>query len=271
MEKRKIGAAYYLNTKPLVHGFIHDENLKSKTEMIFDIPAEGEVRLRNNLIDFALIPSIEFARGYQLYELIPSGCIASDGEVRSVLLYFNKDLKDIRTIAIDTSSRTSVALLKIIMVEKFNIHPDYIPMKPEIEDMLSKCDAALLIGDNALKNYSNYPFLDMGDEWMDFTGLPFTYAVWAGRRDKVLESDLELLEKSRKIGVENIAEIAKDEFGKTGIHSPDFYQDYLTDFIKFELTDDRYKGMVEYFQMAFMLGLIPDIPEIHRFGEKKAV
>lgn len=269
MEKRKIGAAYYLNTKPLVHGFINDQNLKSKIDIIFDIPAEGEVRLRNNTIDFALIPSIEFARGYQIYELIPSGCIASDGEVRSVLLYFNKDLKDIRTIAIDTSSRTSVALLKIIMVEKFNIHPEYIPMKPDIEEMLSACDAALLIGDNALKNFSNYPFLDLGDEWMDFTGLPFTYAVWAGRRDKVLDSDLELLEKSRKIGVENIAKISEEEFKITRIHSKDFYQDYLTDFIKFELTEERYKGMVEYFHLAFMHGLIPDIPEIHRFGDKK--
>lgn len=268
MLKRKIGAAYYLNTKPIVEGFLQDDQLKSEVEIVFDIPAEGEVRLRNKEIDFALVPSIEFARGYKIYELIPSGCIASDGAVQSVLLYFNKELKDIKKIALDTSSRTSVALLKIIMMEKFDIYPEYVTMKPNIENMLDACDAALLIGDNALMNYAKYPFLDLGEEWMDMTGLPFTYAVWAGRRDnRVTSKDINLLDRSRKIGIERISDIAKEEALRTGIHSAEFYQSYLTDYIQFELNEDRLKGMSEYFQLAFSHGLIPDIPEIHTFSE----
>lgn len=254
----------------MVYGFQHDKNLADQVDIIYDIPAEGEIRLRNDLIDIALIPSIEFANNYTDYELIPAGCIASDGAVDSVLLFFKENLEEIKTIALDTSSRTSVALLKLIMSEKFNIEPEYISMKPNIHEMLEKADAALLIGDNALKaQEQNIHFLDLGDEWFDMTGLPFVYAVWAGKRGKVVQTDLELLDNSRRIGLENIDKIATEEYTLTKSHSVEFYKNYLTDRIQFDLTAERLAGLKEYFQMAYMHGILKDIPEVVVFGEKK--
>lgn len=270
---RRIGAAWFLNTKPLIYGFQHDLNLQKKVSMIYDIPAINEVQLYKGEVDLALVPSIEYARHASLYELIPSGCISSDSTVKSVMLFFNKNLDGLKKIAIDESSRTSVMLLKILMQEKFGINPDYIVMKPDLDTMLQNCDAALLIGDNALKGTLKTPnYLDLAEEWIDMTQLPFVFAVWAGRRGKVLKSDIDLLTESRRQGIENIRKISTEfaEESDWGADA-DFYESYLTDNIKFELTDDKMEGLMEFYRLAFMLGLLDTFPDIKKAGEESSI
>jgi len=270
---RRIGAAWFLNTKPLIYGFQNDPNLQKKVSMIYDIPAVNEVQLFKNEVDLALVPSIEYARHASLYELIPSGCISSDSTVKSVMLFFNKNLDGLKKIAIDESSRTSVMLLKILMHEKFGIDPDYIVMKPDLDAMLMECDAALLIGDNALKATLKSPnYLDLAEEWIDMTQLPFVFAVWAGRRGKVLNSDIELLSESRKQGIKNISKIASEFAVESGWGAnADFFESYLTDNIKFELTADKMEGLMEFYRLAFMLGLLDTFPDIKKAGEESAI
>lgn len=270
---RRIGAAWFLNTKPLIYGFQTDPVLMKQVQMVYDIPAINEIQLYKNEVDIALVPSIEYARHSSLYELIPSGCISSDSTVRSVMLFFNKNLDGIKKIAIDESSRTSVMLLKILMQEKFGINPEYIVMKPNLELMLNSCDAALLIGDNALKASLKSPnYLDLAEEWIDMTQLPFVFAVWAGKRGKVLKSDIALLSESRKLGIENVRKIAAEfaiesEWGATA----DFYESYLTENIKFELTDERMEGLMEFYRLAFMLGFLDSFPDIKKAGEESQI
>lgn len=270
---RRIGAAWFLNTKPLIYGFQNDPDLQAKVEMVYDIPAVNEIQLFKNEVDLALVPSIEYAKHASLYELIPSGCISSDSSVKSVMLFFNKNLDGLKRIAIDQSSRTSVMLLKILMQEKFGISPEYHIMKPDLDVMLHECDAALLIGDNALKSTLRTPnYLDLAEEWIDMTQLPFVFAVWAGRRGHVLSSDSDLLTESRRQGMNNIKKIATEFASESGWGAgADFYESYLTENIKFELTEERMEGLMEFYRMAFMLGLLDTFPDIKKSGEETAL
>lgn len=270
---RRIGAAWFLNTKPLIYGFQNDPVLAKQVQMVYDIPAINEVQLFKNEVDIALVPSIEYARHSSLYELIPSGCISSDTTVKSVMLFFNKNLDGIKRIAIDESSRTSVMLLKILMQEKFGINPEYVVMKPDLGAMLSSNDAALLIGDNALRGTLQSPnYLDLAEEWIDMTQLPFVFAVWAGKRGNVSKSDISLLSESRRQGIENIGKIASEFATNSGWGaSSDFYESYLTENIKFELTDDRIEGLMEFYRLAFMLGFLETFPDIKKAGEESQI
>lgn len=271
--KRKAGAAFYLNTRPLVYGFLNDQELIHQVDLQLDIPANSELLLRDSKLDFALIPSIEYALHANQYCLIPSGCIASDNQVGSVLLFFNQNLENIHTIAIDISSRTSVALLKLLLKEKFQINPRLIAMKPDINRMLKECDAALLIGDNALNARFTHPYyLDLAEEWVDLTDLPFVFAVWAGKIGKVKKEDEVLIQQSKLIGINHLDQIAIDYFhSHPNSHSKEFLKDYVTDYIQFDLSEERMNGMVEFFQMGFMHGILESLPEIKKISDIESI
>src|SRR6478609_8667872 len=177
----RLGAVAYLNARPLVYGL---ELRTSQFALRFDAPSKCAALLHENAIDVGMIPSIEFLRGHESYRIAPDLGITSDGEVVSVALFCRTPLEDVQTIAADTSSRTSNALLRILCYERFGIDPELIPMAPEPAKMLERCDAALLSGDPALfldHAAAGLRKVDLGDEWTSMTGLPFVWAFWAGR------------------------------------------------------------------------------------------
>ena len=134
-----------------------------------------------------MIPSIEYLRG-EPYRIVPGAGIVSEGPVASVALFTTVPVGAIRTIAADTSSRTSNALLHVLCAERFGIDPEFRPMRPDPAVMLRQCDAALLIGDPALfldHEALGATKIDLGQEWTGMTGLPFVWAFWAGRRDAI--------------------------------------------------------------------------------------
>src|SRR6185436_11966644 len=149
------------------------------------------------------IPSIEYARGRD-YRIVPGVGIISDGPVASVALFTTRPIDSVRSIAADTSSRTSNALLRILCVERFGIDPDFQPMPPDAESMLHRCDAALLIGDPALfldHQRLGANKIDLGEEWKALTALPFVWAFWAGRRDALSGEALNALITARDQGI----------------------------------------------------------------------
>src|SRR4029450_7515510 len=176
----RLGAVSYLNTGPLVDGL---ELQPERFEIRFDVPSRCATLLHEHQVDLGLIPSIEYLHGAD-YRIVPGVAIASSGPVASVALYSPLEIADIKTIALDISSRTRVALLKVLCARWFEIHPAFVPMAPDLSEMLKACDAALVIGDNAL--FTEHEALglnkiDLGEEWAGMTGLPFVYAFWAGR------------------------------------------------------------------------------------------
>jgi chorismate dehydratase len=242
----------YLNTAPLVWGMRHGDQ-RGLFDLSFAIPAECADRLADGRADIGIVPSVELNR--QKLETIPGTGIACDGPVRSILLISKVPFEEIRTLATDSSSRTSVALSRIVLAKKYGVEPRLYSERPHLGSMLEHCDAALIIGDAALVlNPADLPFhvLDLGAEWTSMTGLPMVFAVWAARAEVPAQDPAPFL-ASLRFGMEHIEDIVREEHPKLGI-SEALAREYLTRNIVFELGEREYKGLATFLQYASELG-----------------
>lgn len=245
----RISAVSFLNTTPLVWGLIHGPQA-NEAEVWFEVPSACAASVGAGLADVGIIPVIEMQR--QGLPAVPGLGIASDGDVRSIFLISHVPADRIESVALDTSSRTSVMLARIILAHKYGNVPRTIPHAPLVNKMLSVADAALIIGDPALRlapQQEGYFVYDLGREWTEMTGLPMVYAMWAGKR---AAEATELLHKSYEYGRERIAEIVASEAGPRGF-PPELAQSYLTRNIIFELGERHQRGMELYLKMATAL------------------
>src|SRR4051812_35572147 len=195
----RLGAVGYLNARPLVYGLERVPGF----DIRYDIPAECARLLHTHETDIGLIPSIEYLRGPQPYAIVPGGGVTSNGPVASVAIYTRRDPRDIRTIAMDSSSRTSVALATILLRRCFGAAPEATSMAPDLDAMLASADAALIIGDTALfidGEQGGVEKIDLGDTWTATTGLPFVYAFWAGWPDALSPAQVDDLRRARDEG-----------------------------------------------------------------------
>lgn len=244
----RIGAVSYLNTTPLVWGMLHGPQ-RDAVRIDFSIPAVCAEKVDKGEVDIGLVPVAQILR--QNLEVASKVGIAADGPVRSILLFSRSPWQKIQTLAADLSSRTSVELAKIVLRERFGISPQIRAAEPELEPMLSECDAALIIGDPALRiepSEQRYEWLDLAAEWSGITGLPMVFAAWAGKPG-IPNSELEhLTTASYQFGRERLAEIARQEHEARGI-SEDLALRYLRDHIRFELGVREQKGMETFMQM----------------------
>ncbi len=265
-QKKKVSVVNYLNAKPLVYGL--EENLINHNFILQkDVPSICAQNLKDGKTELAVIPSVEYAHGKGDWKIVPDICIASYTAVKSAGLFFNKGVKDIKTIAVDSGSTTSVALLKILMNEKYESSPQYIFMEPNLDEMLKKADAALIIGDKALHYQAGFSsHLDLGDEWFDLTGLPFVYFFWAGNKSSLTSDDVKIIKESHKTGHENLKNIAAS-YAVNQKFDQRFYYDYLTKNMSYSFGVEEKEGLLEFYKYAFFLGLIEHIPELHFFED----
>jgi chorismate dehydratase len=249
--KPKISVVSYLNTVPLVWGMLHGEQ-QGLYDLSFAVPAECADRLADGRADIGIVPSIELNR--QRLEPIPGTGIACRGPVRSILLISKVPFDQIKTFATDSSSRTSVALSRIILARKYGVEPQLFSQPPHLGVMLEHSDAALIIGDAALVlNPPELPFhvLDLGEEWTSMTGLPMVFAVWAARAGLPPQSPEPFL-ASLRFGMNHIEDIVRQEQPKLGI-SETLTRDYLTNNIGYELGEREYAGLAAFLQYASVL------------------
>jgi chorismate dehydratase len=204
----RLGAVSYLNTRPLVFGL----ETRDEVRVRFDVPARCADLLEGGLIDLGLIPAFEYAR-HADYLAVPGVAIASRGAVESVALFTRRDIADVRSIALDISSRTSANLVRVLCAEHFRIDPVFTPAAPDLGSMLDTADAALVIGDPALfaDPGARVNKIDLGEIWTILTGLPFVWAFWAGRADAAPPAICRLLRDTRDRGVAAIDVIAQRE------------------------------------------------------------
>lgn len=250
--KIRIGAVSYLNTKPLVHEL---EALAPQAELILDYPSRLADQLARGDLDVALIPVIEYFRA-GTYRLVPNIAIASNGPVLSVTLFSRTPWSEIRRVALDEGSRTSAALTQVLLRKKYGIQPELapLPLDRPAEDV--DADAVLLIGDRAMRACLpgfRYAF-DLGQEWHDWTGLPFVYAAWAVRAGVDLGSVLDALQEAKRRGIDNIGPIAAREAPSLQLDAG-FCRRYLANIIRFDLGPRELAGLHHYYQLASELGL----------------
>ena len=253
----RLGAVGYLNARPLVYGL--ERSLRFLVR--FDVPSTCAALLHDGATDLGLIPSIEYLRGGP-YAIVPDLAIASRGPVASVLLFTSRPMADVRSIAMDVSSRTSVALVRVLCARLFKVSPKLEPAGPDLPSMLGRCDAALIIGDNALfqppnvENMLPVEVIDLGQAWTDMTGLPFVYAFWAGRPGVLEPGDVEALQRARDGGVAHSDDVAcaylrdMPERQAVGVR-------YLRENIKYHLGAEERKGLELFYKYAAEIDVAP--------------
>ena len=280
MTKLRISVVQYLNTAPLVWGFTNGP-LQGKYDLSFTVPSQCAEDLRLGRADVAIIPAIEYQRIDDLV-ILPDLAIASKNLVRSLLIVARKPIEQVKTFALDRSSRSTQTLTRILCAEKWKIAPQFSEAPPDLPAMLQQADAALLIGDPALRiavgieksgrpgpqgkmvcpastlgitNSEMLHVYDVVGEWRGLTGLPAVLAVWAARPD-IATPDLSAdFLASRDFGMSHLAEISCDAARELELPAATL-ESYLRQNIDFSLDEENRRGLELYFAHAAKLGLI---------------
>ena len=249
MSSLRIGAVSYLNTKPLVYGL---EQLLPSAELVYDLPSHLADDLAEGRLDVALIPTVEYFQDPS-YQVVSDACIACRGPVLSVSLLSRCPRAEIRSLALDEGSRTSVALVQILLREQYGLTPSLLPLPIGSAAQDVDADAVLVIGDRAI-DVEQDGFVeawDLGDEWCRWSGLPFVFAMWTARGG--LQIDLEplqeALETARDAGLANLESIAREEAGTLGLNQQQCLE-YLRDNLHFSLGEKEREGLELFRQYA---------------------
>lgn len=251
----QIGAVSYLNSKPLIEDLA--ELTSGEAELVLDYPSRLADDLAFGTLDVALIPSFEYFLKRD-YEVVSDACVATHGPVMSVKLYSRVPLGEIRTLALDEGSRTSAALSRIMLAERFGVYPRLEPLPLGLSTESTTADAILLIGDRAM-HLPEEPFQavwDLGEEWLAWTGLPFVFALWATRQSTDLGSVETALGEARDRGVSRLEAIGHREAFALGLE-PATAVRYLKHNLHFQLGSAERSGLKLFQQLAVEQGLAP--------------
>jgi chorismate dehydratase len=248
----RIGAVNYLNTKPLIHEL---EQLAPSARLLLEVPSKLADMLAREQLDVALIPVIEYFRSGS-YSVVPNISIASRGPVLSVTLFSRVPWTAIRSVALDEGSRTSAALVQVLLRKRYGVRPELQPLPLDRPAEEVPTDAVLLIGDRAMRaclpGFAHA--YDLGQEWHDWTGLPFVYAFWAVREGVDLGDVEQALVEAKRLGCAAVGQIAHREAPLLGLDAG-FCRRYLGNIIHFDLGPREQAGLHHYYMLASELGL----------------
>lgn len=247
--KFRVGSVSYLNTVPLVWGMVRGPQ-REEADLSFSIPSACAEEVERGRVDIGLVPVAEIAR--QALDIVPGVGISCRGAVRSILLFSRVPWRQVRTLAADRSSRTSVELARVILRERYGVEPRVASQEPVLEEMLSGADAALIIGDPALRidpEKVKFDCLDLGAEWLALAGLPMVFAAWAGKRGIPLDRLSAITRASYEFGRARLSEIIEEEYGRRGITRA-LAERYLRQHIRYELGPDEQKGLDTFYELA---------------------
>ncbi|HEX8817771.1 MAG TPA: menaquinone biosynthesis protein [Terriglobales bacterium] len=266
MERLRVSAISYLNTAPLMWGFEH-ENLGADLEISYTLPSSCAAQLKAGTADIGIIPVAAYATIPDLV-ILPGVAIASRRAVRSILLVSKVPREQIHTVALDTSSMTSVALTKVLFAKWWGGNPQFVSMPPHLDAMLREHDAALVIGDPALKiDRSRYVTYDLAEEWNKLTGKSFVFAFWAVRQAALKTHSAQdlptLFQTSRDHGLrpESLAAIAREWSPRLDLSEP-LITEYLTQSIHYDLDPACLEGLRLFLQYANECGALPANPSL---------
>ena len=251
----RLGAVGYLNARPLTWAL---DRSPERWQIRYDVPSVCSALLHAGEVDLGLIPSIDYLQSPD-YRIVPGVGIGSRGAIASVALFTRVPLDDVKRIALDTSSRTSVALVRVLCHHRFRIAAEFVSHGPDLEAMTHGSDAALLIGDPALEvrhGTLGLKKIDLGAEWTAMTGLPFVYAAWTGRVGAITDAEVDRLQKAQEEGVRSLDDIAA-EYGRGNPDATARAAAYLRDNVKYGLGLEEARGLQTFLDCAADLNLAP--------------
>lgn len=260
----RIGAVGYLNARPLTWAL---DASPERWAIRYDLPSVCSSLLHAGQVDLGLVPSIDYLQDPD-YRFVPGVGIGSRGPVASVALFSRVPVDRVRSIALDTSSRTSVTLIRVLCRHRFNIAPEFVAHSPDLAAMTTAADAGLLIGDPAFETDHQALGLrkvDLGEEWTALTGLPFIYAAWTGRSGVIAAGDVTALQEAQRAGVQSVDAIA-NEYGRGDARRAARAAAYLRDNVKYGLGPDEAAGLQLFLNYAADLGLAPRRRQLEFFS-----
>jgi chorismate dehydratase len=244
-----VGAVSYLNTKPLIYGF-EKAMMKDKIDLVIDYPANIATQLINNEIDIGLIP-VAVLPQLKEYHVISDFCIAADGAVASVCLFSDVPLNEIKIIFLDYQSRTSVALLKILLKEHWKISPVLVQASEGYENNISGTTAGLVIGDRALQQRLKSTLIyDLSVAWKEMTGKPFVFAAWISNKQMTTQFIAEF-NQVNKFGLDNLSQVVKEN-----AYSTYDLNRYYTENIKFKPQFDILEVITLFLEKAGLITIL---------------
>lgn len=262
--KIRVGAVTYLNSKPLIEGL---DRLPAPAELVLDYPSRLADDLARGRLDVALIPSVE-AFSDPDYEVVSDACVATHGPVYSVKLYSRVPPGEIRTLALDEGSRTSAALTRVMLDERYGVQPQISRLPLGKPFSTATTDAVLVIGDRAMTPPRGqfHTVWDLGEEWMNWTGLPFVFAMWVTRRDANLGTMERQLNAARDQGLTNLRRIAQQGARSLGL-TEELAFNYLSQNLHFHLGAAEQQGLRLFHQLAAQHGFAGRAPLRFRSAE----
>ncbi|MBC8136895.1 MAG: menaquinone biosynthesis protein [Fibrella sp.] len=251
-----IGSVPYLNGRPLMRWFTDTpEGLASGVSVVEAVPSALARMLEAGEIATALVSSVELFR-QPGFTHAPGCAVIADGAVESVRVFSRVPIEAVQTVALDTSSLTSVALTKIIFAERYGITPEYVAHAPNLAQMLEVADAALLIGDLGYRDYGPELYtLDLGMEWKALTGLPFVYACWVGYSDRMSPELIHYLQRAKEWGTQNLQRIADSEYARLD-ETQSRARHYLTDVMQYTLGEGEEIALALFGEKVRAHGLV---------------
>lgn len=256
----RIGSVPYLNEKPLTRWFSHtDAGKESGIEVVHAVPSLLAQMLADGEIAAALVSSFEYFRTPG-YAIAPGVSISGQGDIESVRAFARVAWRRIESLALDTSSLTSVALLKILLAEQLDAYPAFLHAEPNLSAMLAQADACLLIGDEGwLADGTDLNVVDLGRAWRRLTGLPFVYAVWLGKPENITPPLVDALATAKAWGLTQIDAIAAEEAERIGT-SVRKCRHYLTEVMDYELGEEHLEALAVFGTKAYHQQLLPHPP-----------
>jgi chorismate dehydratase len=259
----RYGIPRYIYTKPLTFGL---EHAAQGVDLLADLSSQNALRLKSRELDVALLSPIDYARNSDQYLIVPSICVSSTTS-RTVLVHLREGLRRINTVAVDIGLTSELVLAKIVLSEKYDSDPQFIPMAPDINAMLAKADAALLVGGPALfSSLDAARTIDLVEEWNDLTDLPYVHSLWLSHRDSLTRGAVHSLKQSCKEGLHHLKDIALATSESEHVTREEC-ESYLSSF-SFELDEEAIESISEFFRYAFYYEVLGEVPEIKLYPEE---
>ncbi len=260
--RKKIAVSHHLYVAPVTYGWLPET---SPFEVMNDLSAVNALKLRSDEISCALITPIDYGRESSDYVIVPDVAVSSRGDSGAIRLFFKSGLQQINTVAVNIGSTSEIVLTRIILAERYDTEPKFLPMMPDMDAMFKKADAALLVGNDVLAVQDHPEFIDLVDEWEDLTELPYTHGFWGFKPGALTMEEMQHIRFARDEGIKNISTIAnKAALGKKQAQAE--LEEYLKQF-SYILDEEVSDSISEFFRYAFFYRVIEDIPDIRIFNE----
>ena len=264
----RVGHIQFLNCLPLYHSLIGNGSMRDM-DLVTGTPTELNLKLLQGKLDIGPISSIEYARNCEKFLLLPQLTVSSDMDVKSILLVCRTTPEDLdgKKVALTNMSATSQALVQIILKEAYNVNPIFFSSPSNLNEMLEKADAALLIGDDALTaliSPNGFRVFDLGMEWRRLTGKKMVYAVWVAQRE-LAEQNPHLvgevwraLHYSKDHSMDIVDRVAEDA-SRSRSFTAQFLRDYFLN-LRFDFDQEYQDGLICFFQKATKYGFLRKMP-----------